>query len=284
MFDSTAAINSQPLIDGREMVYIPTKRRVRITDLPAAVPVIRVLAARDFKVKYQQSILGPVWVVFQPLALLGAFMVAFRGLGHVQGEGVPYPVFALAGLSVWSFVQASLTIGSAAFLSNINLVKSTPCPRIAPIASAVISSTPSLAVTAGAAIIGSAVTGHLSIRALLLPFAVVWLLLLTASVVAISASVAVRYRDVISALPFLLQLGAFLAPVGYALSSLSPTLRVIVQINPITGLIEAFRWTMLSGFKASATPILVGGGVSSLLLLWGWRTFTYRETTMADVI
>ena len=75
------------------------------------------LAARDFKVKYKQSLLGPLWLFFQPLALLAAFLVAFQGLADVE-SGTPYMPFALVGLSVWAFFQASMTIGTAAFITN----------------------------------------------------------------------------------------------------------------------------------------------------------------------
>src|SRR5690242_8435433 len=93
------------LIDPVEHVIAPAKRRIRPSDLVRQWPIIRVIAARDFKVKYKQSLLGPVWLVFQPLALLAAFLVAFRGLGHVKSAGVPYSVFALIGLSAWAYVQ-----------------------------------------------------------------------------------------------------------------------------------------------------------------------------------
>jgi len=108
----------------------PTKARIRLADLYPDLPVIRVLAARDFKVKYKQSLLGPLWLVFQPLALLAPFLVAFRGLADVQA-GVPYTVFALVGLSGWTFFQASMTIGAASLVSNVTLVRYTPCPRLA---------------------------------------------------------------------------------------------------------------------------------------------------------
>lgn len=280
---STAA-HSLPLIDQRERLIRPAKRRVRVRDLPGTLAVVRVLVARDFKVKYKQSVLGPLWLAFQPAALLVTFLVAFKGLGSVKNSDIPYAVFALCGLSAWSFFQASMTIGAASMISNINLVKSTPCPRIAPLISAVISSLPSFCVTAGAAVIGAAATGHLSLRVLLLPVALVWLLLLTLGVVAIFASVAVRYRDVLSALPFIMQLGAFVAPVGYALSALSPKLRTIVEINPITGLVETFRWMILAGYRADVVPIYISIVMSAALVVLGWRTFTARETTMADVI
>src|SRR5205807_9767563 len=88
-------------------VVKPVKRRLKLADVARGTQVIRVMASRDFKVKYKQSLLGPLWLIFQPLALLAAFFIAFRNLANVQ-PGVPYAVFALAGLSIWAFFQASM--------------------------------------------------------------------------------------------------------------------------------------------------------------------------------
>lgn len=267
-----------------ERIIKPAKRRVRARDLPTYAPILRVLAARDLKVKYKQSILGPLWLLFQPMALLAAFLVAFRGLADVETSGLPYVLFALVGLSVWSFFQAAMTIGTASLITNINLVRFTPCPRPAfPIAS-VIASLPAFAVTATATLIATAASGHLSARALLLPLALLWLLILTLGVVAVSSAFAVRYRDINSALPFLLQVGVFLAPVGYPLADLSPTVRAIVDLNPITGVIEASRWMMLSGYESSIEPIAASLVATGLLAVGGWRLFSRFETRMADDI
>jgi ABC-type polysaccharide/polyol phosphate export permease len=273
-----------PLVDPVHRVIKPVRRRLRVRDLPRYLPVIRVLSARDMKVKYKQSILGPIWLIFQPLALLLVFLVAFRGLGNVKSSDIPYAVFALVGLTAWAFFQASLTIGTPSMISNVNFVRYTPCPRIAFIASSLIASLPSFGITGAAAIIGAAFTGHLSVRVLLLPVGLVWLVALTAGVVLITSAFAVRYRDVISALPFMLQLGVFLAPVGYPLAGLSPTVRTIVELNPLTGVIEAMRWMMLSGYRPIITPIILSLIITSVLLVVGWLVFSARETTMADVI
>jgi lipopolysaccharide transport system permease protein len=262
---------------------VPTKRRLKLIDFYRDAPVIRVLAARDFKVKYKQSLLGPLWLLFQPIALLAAFLVAFRGLADVQ-SGTPYIPFALVGLAAWAFFQASMTIGSAAFISNFTLVRFTPCPRLAFPVAGLIASVPSFVVTITGALIAAAVSGILSAKLILLPFGFAWLFLLTAGVVAITATLTVRYRDMLSAMPFLLQVGLFLAPVGYPLSELDTTVRVIVDLNPLTGLIEAWRWMVLSGYVPSFEPIGVSLILTPLIVLAGWRIFARFETTMADEI
>jgi lipopolysaccharide transport system permease protein len=267
-----------------ERVIVPTPRRLRVRDLLHEGSVIRVLAARDFKVKYKQSVLGPLWLVFQPLALLAAFLIAFRGLGNVQTSAVPYAVFTLVGLSAWTFFQASMTIGTASVITNVAYVRFTPCPRPAFPLAAMIASLPSFGVTAAAALVAAAATGHLSPRVLLLPAGLAWLLLLTAGVVGIASSLAVRYRDIISAMPFLLQVGLFLAPIGYSLAGLSTPVRVIVDLNPLTGLIEAWRWMVLSGYYPSFPSIAISLVATPVIVSCGWLIFSKLETTMADEI
>lgn len=265
-------------------VIVPAKRRLKLRQLPRDSVVILVLAARDFKLKYQQSLLGPLWLIFQPLALLLAFLVAFHGLGKVRTSGEPYAVFTLVGLSAWSFFQAAMMIGTSSVITNVNFVRYTPCPRPAFPLAAIIASLPSFAIVAAAAIVGALATGHLSPRVLLLPIGLVWLLVLTAGIVGISSSLAVRYRDVINALPFLLQVGVFVAPVGYSLAGLSPLVRHIVELNPFTGLIEAWRWMVLSGYDPGSGPIIISVVLTGALAIIGWRVFSRIETTMADEI
>ena len=273
-----------PLALPVERVIRPAKRRLRARDLFGQAPIVRVLASRDLKVRYKQSVLGPLWLVFQPMAMLAAFYVAFRGLADVESSGVPYVLFALVGLSIWSFFQSAMTIGTASVVTNTNFVRFTPCPRPAFPIAAVLASLPAFAVPTAAALVTAAITGHLSPRVFLLPFGMVWLLLLTLGVVAILSSLTVRYRDINSALPFLLQVGVFLAPVGYPLADLSQAVRVIVDLNPVTGVIEATRWMMLSGYECSVEPVLASLGGTALLAVAGWRIFSRRETTMADEI
>jgi lipopolysaccharide transport system permease protein len=265
-------------------VIKPAKRRIRLADVFRDAAVIRVLAARDFKIKYKQSLLGPIWLFFQPLALLGAFLVAFRGIADVQSAGVPYTVFALVGLSAWAFFQAAMTIGTASIISNFHLIRFTPCPRLAFPVAAMIASLPSFAVTAAGALIAAAVSGYLSPRAFLLPLGLVWLFLLTAGLVAISAALAVRFRDILSALPFLLQVGLFLAPIGYPLADLGDTVRALVSLNPLTGLIEAWRWMIISSYQPSFESIGVSLGLTACLAGFGWYVFSRLEATMADDI
>jgi lipopolysaccharide transport system permease protein len=282
--DVSSTIVKVPLVDDTTRVLAPVKRRLRLRDILGSRSVVRVLSARDFKVKYKQSVLGPVWLVFQPLALLLGFIVAFKGLGNVNTDGVPYPLFALCGLSAWSFFQAALNMGAPAIISNAPLMRFTPCPRVAPLMSAMISSLPSFAVTVGASLVWSAAAGDLSVRAFLLPLALLWLLVLTFGAIAFCAAVATHYRDMISALPFLLQVGTFLAPVGYSLHHLTNDLRIIVEINPISGVIEVTRWLIVAGYRPSMLAIYISAVATLVVFAAGWLVFSRMEPTFSDVI
>jgi lipopolysaccharide transport system permease protein len=279
-----AGASSAPAPEPLERHIVPARSRLKIADLYRDLPVVRVLAARDFKVKYKQSVLGPLWLFFQPFALLGAFMVTFVALANVKVAGVPYIPFALVGLTVWSFFQAAMTIGTASLVSSISLVKLTPCPRIAfPIAS-LIASLPTMGVTAVAALAAAAVTGSISIRVVMLPLAAVWLFLFTASIVAISSAITVRARDILSALPFLLQIGVFISPVGYPTGLLPSGVSSLIALNPLTGIIETWRWMVLDAGGVDALALAVSLAATGFLALIGWRVFTRLEVTMADDI
>ena len=274
----------RPLEEPIERVIAPAKRRLRLRDLLREGAVIRVLAGRDFKVKYKQSLLGPVWLFIQPLGLLAGFVVAFRHLANVKSSGVPYIVFALAGLCVWSFFQAAMTSGGSSVISNLSFVRFTPCPRPAFPLAAIIASLPAFAVTAAGAIIATAAGGHLTPRIVLLPLVLAWLFLFTAGVVYIISSLSVRYRDMISTLPFVFQVGLFLAPVGYTLAGLSPTMRTLVELNPLTGVIEGCRWVLISGYHPTVVPIIYSLAATLIIAFLGWTIFARLETTMADEI
>lgn len=273
-----------PLEWSGERIIKPVKRRLRLRDLPRQTSVIRVVAARDFRAKYKQSVLGPLWLFIQPLALLAAVFVAFRSVGDVKVQGIPYLPFVLSGLAVWGFFQAAMTIGTSSLISSWTYVRFTPAPRSAfPIAS-IIASLPAFAVAGAAAVIAAAATGDISPRVVLLPVALVWLVALTQGIVGITSSVAVRYRDVVNALPLVLQIGIFVAPVGFPLHTLFPALRVVVELNPLTAVIETVRWMLLAGYDPPAEAILLGAGTTVFAIVCGWRVFTRLETTMADEI
>jgi lipopolysaccharide transport system permease protein len=260
-----------------------SERRLDLRDIKGYRPLVRALAVRDLKARYKQAALGPAWVIFQPLALLIAFSVGFKSVAHVRTAGVPYFLFALAGLSVWTYFQATVMAATGSVINNYALVRWTSCPRLALPLASVISCLPSLAVTGVATLVVTAISGYLWLGALLLPLMVLWLLVLTAAIAVFLAGITVRARDVISVVPFLLQVTLFLAPVAYGTSQLSSRLQTLISINPLTGLIDAWRWALL-GVTPDLTAIGISIGVTLVLVIVSWRTFAAVEVLMADEI
>ena len=267
-----------------ETIVRPTRARARPHDIVLYAPLIRVISMRDLKARYKQSLLGPVWLVVQPLTLLGAYIVGFRGVSHIGTGHVPYAVFALAGITMWAYFQAVAVAGTASFVSNGALVGQTACPRIAFPVATLFSCLPSFLVPLVASLIASAATGVTSVRWLLLPLPALWMLFVTAGIVSITSSVTVRFRDMLQVMPFLLQLGAFVVPVGYPVATLSDKLRIVVSLNPLTGIIEAWRWAMLDGNRPYMLSLYLSLGVGALVIALGWRTFARAEVKMADVL
>lgn len=264
-------------------VRVPATTRLRLGDLPTYGPLVRALASRDLKARYKQSLLGPAWLVFQPLALLVAFSVGFRNVAHIRSAGVPYVLFALTGLVVWTYFQAVTMMSVGSIVNNYALVRWTACPRLALPLATLVSNIPSFVVTFVAAVAAAAVGGFAWTGWLLLPMMCVWLLVLVAVFATLLSAITVRARDVLSVLPFLLQVTLFLSPVAYATSSLSPALRVLISINPLTGLIDAWRWALL-GIRPDLTAVVIALALTIAGAFVAWRMFAVSEVRMADEI
>jgi ABC-type polysaccharide/polyol phosphate export permease len=242
-----------------------------------------VLATRDLKARYKQAVLGPAWVVFQPLALLAVFTIGFRKIAHVHTDGVPYVLFALAGLAVWTYFQAVAMVGTGSIIGNYQLVRWTSCPRLAMPLATLVSNLPSFLIPCLATLIASAATGYVWIGWLLVPVLCLWLVVLSAACAILLSAITVRARDVLSIMPFMLQLGLFLSPVAYATTHLSPALRALIAINPLTGLLDAWRWSLF-GVRASTAAVIVSLVLTAGGLTVAWMVFTRLEVQMADEI
>ncbi len=270
--------------DDLELRIEPVKSRIRLGNIAVIFPVVRVLAVRDFKAKFKQSLLGPVWIFLQPLALLAAFLVGFHSVAAVGTAGVPYVVFVLAALGAWTYFQASLSMGAVSLVTNAQLMQRTACPRLAfPIAS-LIANLPSAAVPLFSGLAAAALTGNLSPRVLLLPIGLVWLIAVTAGTVALISSLAVRYRDLMAVLPLILQVGVFFSPIGYQAADLPGAAQLWLGLNPLAGVMEIWRWMILPIGAPNAGLVAISALVTVVLVLGGWFVFTRSEPTMADVV
>jgi lipopolysaccharide transport system permease protein len=263
----------------------PVKRRVGVSELWRSRGVTREIATRDFKSKYKQSVLGPLWLIIQPVVLLIAFTVVFGGVTDAKTFGVPYPVFALAGLTIWLFFQSSFTAGSNSMVINITLVRRTSAPRISFPTAALITSLPILALTVVLTLIVAIASGNMPDRQFLLaPLGLAWLMVLTWAVSTLLATITARFRDIMYLLPLVLQSGMFVSPIGYSAQEADGWARVVLALNPLSGLVEAWRWIALPDMPIDMFFVYASLGWTVVLTVGAWWLFAREEPTMADYV
>ena len=263
----------------------PTQKRLRLRDRVSNVPLMRVMTVRDFKLKYKQSVLGQLWLFIQPFGMLLAFTVVFNGVTQVDTSGIPYTLFALTGLIVWTFVQGGLLTGVGAVTTNHELVRRVPFPYIVFTVTSMVKILPNIAVTVVGTIIAVYALGEtLPIQALLLPLALVWVMVFIGSLINFLGAIAVYARDPVTILPFALQIGLFISPVAYPADAVSGSAEIILALNPITGLIEAVRWCILPLDDVNTVALGVAGVWTVVAAVVGWHVFARLETSFADSV
>jgi homopolymeric O-antigen transport system permease protein len=282
-------MSAEPAAFGRRstrVVIRPTSGLLppRLDELWGYRELFLILVWRDIKVRYIQAKLGFAWILFQPLAMLLVYTYAFSHLARVSiPGGIPYPVFALAGLTLWLYVSRAVLTGAESIVQGISLVKKSPAPRIIlPLAadtSVLVDFVVSLVLyllIAGA--YGRLPSWHF---VAVVPLLAATFVLVVGVTLFLSAT-NVRYRDVSQALPFLVTLWFFLSPVAYQLQTPGVSWETIVQAaNPLVGLILAFRWALAD------TPAPHGLLIASLLetavvFAIGVARFAQAERTLAD--
>jgi len=258
--------------------------QLNLGDLWAYRELLYFLTWRDIKVRYKQTLMGVAWVVVQPLVTMLIFTLVFTRFVRLEEGAIPYPLFAYAGLLLWTFFSVSVTSGTHSLISNTSLVTKVYFPR---------AFIPAAAVGAGLVdfSVGSVLLVALAIYyrvqvtwgLLLLP---VFLLLGAAIALAvgmISSALTVRYRDLRHALPFLLQLWMFASPVIYPLEVVPARWRWVFVANPLTGVLEGFR-AALAGTPFDWALVAVPAVVAPVLLGAAFYVFRRLEDTFADVI
>jgi lipopolysaccharide transport system permease protein len=270
------------LIEPTMRVSVPMRRRVRLRDMWTSLPVGWMLGWRDMKAKYKQSALGPLWLVLQPLGMLAAITIAFSKVTSVDTGNVPYVVFALVGLAVWTYVQMTITVAPGTLQANQQVVRRSPCPRVAFVTGTLISVLPPLAVVLAASIVGAAISGSLPIEALALPLLVAWLVVLMWGFTLLVTALGGRFRDAVALAPLVVQSGIFLTPVGYPLAAAGSFAKVLA-FNPVSGVIEAWRWSLL-GIAPDGFAIGVALGETVVMALAGWYVFGRMETRFSDYV
>jgi lipopolysaccharide transport system permease protein len=243
------------------------------------------LVWRDLKVRYKQTAIGIAWTILQPLISMLIFTVIFGYLGRIPSDGVPYPIFAFCGLLPWTYFAAALNRCMVSVVADTQLVSKVFFPRLLlPLAgtmSGLIDFFISLFLFLGLMIwYGFALTWWL----LVLPVFLLLALLTALGVGLWFAALNVRYRDIGYIVPFVTQVWMFASPVIYPASMIPERYRWLYSLNPMAGVIEAFRWTLLGKANPDFSMMALSTVVVIIVFAGGVFFFRRMERTFADVI
>jgi len=278
---SALSLPDEPLVTIR-----PSRSWValNIKELWAYRELLYFLTWRDVKVRYKQAVLGIAWAVIQPLATMVIFTVFFGKLAKMPSDGIPYPIFSYAALLPWMFFLNAVTNSSNSLIGSANLITKVYFPRLIIPGAAVVAALVDFGIAFGVFV---GLFGYyrysLTWNVLLFPVLVVLTVLLALGVGLWTSALNVKYRDVRYALPFVLQLWMFATPVIYPSSLMPERWRWVLAVNPLTGIIEGFRASLLG------RPVMWGAlGYSAVItvLVLVYAAFYFRRTErqFADIV
>ena len=242
------------------------------------------LTWRDVKVRYKQTLLGATWAIIQPLFTMIIFTLLFGRLAGIKTDDIPYPIFAYAGLLPWTFFSNAVTNSGNSLVGSSTLITKIYFPRMI---------IPSAAVAAGLVDFALAFLilvplmfyYHVSFTAelLLLPVMVILITFLALAIGMWMSALNVKYRDIRYALPFVIQLWMFVSPIIYPTSMLGGKLRIVLTLNPLTGIIENFRASLL-GRPLNLSSLAISAAMTLVLFLYSAYSFRRMEKTFADLV
>ncbi len=243
------------------------------------------LAWRDILVRYKQTIIGIAWSVIRPLLTMIVFTVIFGKLAKMPSDGVPYPILVYAAMLPWQFFSCSVSEGGNSLIANSSMISKVYFPRI-------IIPTTSMIVSLIDFIISFAILACLMVWYQFVPswqiIAVIPLLLLAATTALgvnyLVSSLNVKYRDFRYVMPFLIQFGLYISPVGFSSSVVPEKWKLLYSLNPMVGVIDGFRWAILGQTNIYMTGFIASIAISITLFILGFTFFRKMEKEFADVI
>jgi lipopolysaccharide transport system permease protein len=254
-------------------------------DLLGHADLVYFLAKRDVTVRYKQTAVGTLWAVLQPLLLAGVFSVFLGQLTDVPSGDTPYALFALAGMTIWLFVAGAIGRCSESTLASSELISKVYFPRIVVPVAALAAPVADFVAALVVLLMILTTTGHPPGPEVLLVPAVFGLAAAIALGIGLWLSaLVVRYRDVSLVVPFLILVLLFVTPILYPLSLVPDEYQTLYSLNPLVGVMETFRWTVLADAPAPGQALLLSVGASLLLLVTGLFYFARAEQRFADVI
>ena len=244
------------------------------------------LAWRDLLVRYKQTVVGVAWSLIRPFLTMVVLTVVFGKFGKMPSGGVPYPILVFCGMLPWQFFSTALSESGNSLVTNANLISKVYFPRLVVPASSVITSFVDFLISAAFLIV-------LMVWYRFTPSANLWLLPMFV-VLAFAASfgaglwiaaLMVKYRDFKFIVPFIVQFGLYISPVGFYSNVVPSHWRLVYSLNPVVGVIDGFRWCILGGSQTMYWPGMAASvcGIAVLLVTGIWY-FRKTERTFADII
>lgn len=243
------------------------------------------LVWRDIKVRYKQTLLGGAWAILQPLLTMVVFSLFFGRLAKVPSNGIPYPIFSFAALVPWTFFASGIAAAANSLVGNANLLRKVYFPRLCIPVASVLAGVVDFALALLLLIIMMPFYGvYPSLHILWLPL---FLVLALASALGVGlwlAAINVQFRDVRYAVPFVTQIWMFASPVVYSASLVPSRWRALYGLNPMAGVVEGFRFSLLDASAISLEMVLLSTLVAVVLVVTGAFYFRRTEKTFADVV
>lgn len=243
-----------------------------------------ILAGRDIKVRYKQTIFGAVWAIIQPLSTMVIFSFFFGNIAKIPSESVPYPIFSYAGLILWTFFNNAVSIASSSLVNDSRLISKVYFPRIIlPIATTFVSVVDYFISCSVLIILMWYYKFTPTIAILFVPVILFFTWLFASGLGLFFSALYVKYRDVKYVIPFFFQLLIFTTPVIYPIS-VSGRFKWMLQLNPMSGLIEAHRALILGVYPVDWRMVFVAFIFTILTFILGFSYFKKVERYFADII
>jgi lipopolysaccharide transport system permease protein len=244
------------------------------------------LSWRDVLVRYKQTVIGVAWAVLRPFLTMVVFTIVFGKLAKLPSEGAPYPILVFSAVLPWQFFANALSETSNSLIGNANLISKIYFPRLIIPASSVITSFVDFLIS-GIILVALMIWYQFvpGWRVVILPFFVAIAFGASMGCGLWLAALNVKYRDFRYIIPFIVQFGLFISPVGFSSSIIPGRWRLLYSLNPMVGVIDGFRWAIIGGETLIYWPgFLLSLSLVMLLLVTGIRYFRKTEKTFADII